>query len=242
MTITVASALLETTWLEFGLISTPASTLVDVSTLIDAVAVKLNRDATLTATTTPSDQNVADWIGRGAQELCQVMQFDWRRRYMTTTLTANQFRYSLPNDYAGGKVTIRDMTDDGRRINTVNNDKFDSYFPDLASVSSGNILLATIKNREVWFYPPPGGAYEVEIEYQRSGEGGVTVGIETWMPEPELWKIVDFATSEAFEALHDFEKAMYYKSKWASNVRNARKSEGKRRWSKTNHRARGLWG
>ena len=236
MTITAASAALDTTWVEFGLISTPASTLVSVSTLIDAVAVKLNRYATLTATTTPTDQNVADWIDRGAEELAQAMQFDFRRRFMTATLTAGTYRYALPNDYSGGKVTLRDLTNDGRRIPLVENDVFDTYFPDLAAATSGGTLVTTVRGRELWFGPPPGGAYVVELEYQRSGEGS-TAGY-AWLPEVELWKVVDFACAEAYEALHEYEQSSYYRTKWEMGVHKARKAEGKRRWSKTNYRAR----
>ena len=240
MVITAASAALTTTWVEFGLISTPASTLVSLSTMIDAVAVKLNRDATLTATTTPSDQNVADWIDRGAEEICEEMQFDFRRRYMTMTLTAGTFRYSLPNDYAGGKLTIRNLNGDGRFVNTVDDDVFDKFYPDLAAVTNGDLMIATVKNKELWFAPPPGGAYVIEIEYQRSGEG--SAGTYTWVPEPILWKIVDFAVGEAFESLHEYEQAIYYQGKWAKHLRKARKAEGKRRWSKANHKARSMWG
>ena len=240
MVITAASAALTTTWLEFGLVSTPASTLVSLSTMIDAVAVKLNRDATLTATTTPSDQNVVDWIDRGAEEICEEMQFDFRRRYMTTTLTAGTFRYSLPNDYAGGKLTVRDLTNDGKFISVVDNKPFDTYFPDLAAVANGSLLVAAVKNREIWFAPPPGGAYVIEIEYQRSGEA--SAGTYTWIPEVILWKIVDFAVGESYEALHEYEEAVYYQVKWTKALGKARKAEGKRRWSKANYRARNVWG
>jgi hypothetical protein len=44
---------------------------------------------------------------------------------MTATLTAGTFRYALPNDYAGGKATLRDLTNDGRVSPLVDNEIFD---------------------------------------------------------------------------------------------------------------------
>jgi hypothetical protein len=63
----------------------------------------------------------------------------------------------------------------------------------------------------------------------------------SWIPEQERWNIVDFAVSEAFEFLHDFEKAGWHRQKYGGGVMNSRRADSKRKWSSSEKRARNIF-
>lgn len=238
MSLTVASAALDTAWTEFGAVGFTCSTLATVSVCITEVEGKLKR-GTLSTTTTPSTNQVLTWLVRAKEELAEVRQFTWRRRYATATLTAGTFRYSLPPDYGGGYIGLRDMTND-RSINVTSPHQFNVLYPDVSEVSNGQILIATIKNLELWVSPPPDGADVLEIEYERTGDD-VTATDFSWLPEIERFRCCDFATGEAFSSLHDYDKAQFFYARWEKGLGKAVRADGKRRWSQTGYRARSVF-
>lgn len=238
MTLVAASTLLDTTWTEFSTVEYGASTLGTLSTMIDEVGLKLNR-GTISASSYPSDTQIAQWLVRGKQEFAKTKMFTWRRRFVTTTTAASVYRYSMPPDYDGGVVTLKDITND-QEVKIISNSRFDSIYPDLSEVSNSEPSLATVKNMELWLGPPPGGAYELQMEYIRSGDDATPTDF-SWIPEPDRWAIIDFAVAEAFENLHDFEKAGWHRQKYMGNLQLARRADSKRRWSSTEKRARNIF-
>lgn len=238
MSLTVASTALSTTWLEFGVVAYTAGTLADEDACVAEVESKLRR-GTISSTSTPTETEVKRWLQRAKQEMAEVRQFTWRRRYVTTTLTAGTYRYSLPPDYAGGRINIRDKTND-RKIKTVDEHVYDTLFPDPAEATSGTILVACIKNLELWFAPAPNGTDVIELEYERSGDD-ITNTDFSWLPEIERFRCCDFALAESFASLHLWEKANYYYQLWERGVGKAVRSDGKRRWSTSGFRVRSVF-
>jgi len=238
MTLTVASTSLSTDFAEFSVVAYTAGTLADQDACVTEVESKLNR-GTLSATSKPSTTEVKRWLQRAKQELAEVRQFTWRRRYVTGTLTAGTYRYSLPPDFAGGPVNIRDKTDD-IKIHILDPHAFDTINPDPEEPASGTILVATIKNNELWFYPPPGANNVIEIEYSRSGDD-ITATDFSWLPEIERFRCCDFATAESYASLHQFDRANYYYGLWERGLGKAVRSDGKKRWSTSGFRVRSIF-
>ena len=158
---------------------------------------------------------------------------------MTLTCTSGTYRYALPNDYAGGYISLRDQTND-RRIPFVSRHTFDTLYPDVSyyETTTKGPLMACVKNRELWLGPAP-GADVIELEYMRSGDDPADDIV--YIPEIERWRCVDFAIAEAYEMLHMADQAMYYRAKWEGGLRKARKADGKRRWSASGHRSRSVF-
>ena len=238
MSLTVASAALDTAWLEFGAVELTAGTLNTISACIDHVGVKLNRGA-ITATTTPSDAQINEWLIRAKQELVETKNFTFKRRYVTTTLTAGSYRYALPPDYAGGEISLRDMTND-RKIGVTSNHQFDVIYPDPSAIAiSGGSTIATIKNNELWLMPPP-GAEVVELSYLRSGDD-ITAQDISWLPELQRFQCCDFAIGESFMALEQFDKAQFYISRWEVGLKKLTKGDGRKKWATSGYRARSVF-
>ena len=227
MAITVASASLDTTWVEFGTVSFTTGTLDTMSACIDEVASKLKRGTTLTSTTTPTAQAVKNWIIRGKEELVEIKNFTFAKRYVTTNTVSGQYRYSLPNDYNGGSVRIRDVTNN-RFLVEWPSGHYDLKYPDPSEEDNDEPNVFCIKNRELWLMPPAGGVYALELDYGRSGDDA---GIDIlWLPEIERFRCCDFATAEAFYSLHDFQKGDAYYARWAQGLGKAVRADGKRKW------------
>jgi len=168
MTFTVASTSLTTpTWAEFSRPLYSVGSLSNMAACLKEVESKLNR-GTIGSTSKPTDSEVYRWLQRAKMELAETRNYSWKRRYVTTTLTANTYRYSLPADFAGGHINVRDKTNDNK-ISITSPHQFDILYPDPAEeTSGGDILLACIKGHEIWFMPMP-GADEIELEYERTG-------------------------------------------------------------------------
>jgi hypothetical protein len=158
---------------------------------------------------------------------------------MTTTTVTGQYRYALPEDFDGGPCSLRDLTNDAS-ISIVSNSRFNDVVPDPSEETGDSPLVATIKNLELWI-APCGGSIQLELEYLRSGDDSNTPTDFSWIPEQERWNIIDFAASEAFEHLHDFEKATWYKQKYGSGVGLARRADSKRKWSTSEKRGRNIF-
>jgi hypothetical protein len=168
MSLTVASANLDTTHIELGVVSYSAVTLGDEDACVAEVQSKLKR-GTLSTSSKPTLQEVKDWLARAKQELSETRSFTWRRRYVTLTLTSGEYRYSLPPDFGGGRMNIRDKTNDNK-IKVVKSNVFDTVYPDPSEVDSGEILVACVKGMELWVIPAPDGNDVLELEYKRTGD------------------------------------------------------------------------
>lgn len=237
MSLVVASAALDFTWSEFGAVEYSGGSLSTQASCVIEVESKLRR-GTLGASTTPSDAEVKQWLQRAKQELAEVRQFTWRRRYVTGTLTAGTHRYALPPDYSGGPISLRDTTND-HLITITSNHQFDVLYPDPGSLTAGDILLATIKNNELWVAPPP-GADVIELEYTRSGDDQDPTDF-SWLPEIERFRCCDFATAEAFDSIQDYPRAGHFRKKWNEGIYKAVRSDGKKRWAAIGFRARSIF-
>ena len=233
MSIVVASGTLDTVWNEFDLVPYSTSTLADLSACIDEVADKLGRGA-IGSTSKPTEVAVARWLDRAKQELVETKNYTFRKRYVTTSTVADQFRYALPTDYGGGSLSIRDTTNN-REIVIWPEGIFNTKFPDPSEESSGEPKVGCIKNTELWLVPPPAGVYELEATYDRMGEA--TAADFTWLPIIERFRICDFAIAEAFASLHDYDKAKFYYDRWDRGIGKAIRADGKRKWRGMSYQA-----
>jgi hypothetical protein len=234
MSLTVAATTLDTAWTELSTIEFTASTLGTMSDMIEEVEDKLKR-GTLGASTTPSDADVNKWLIRAKEELAEVKNFTWRRRYVTAPTVADQYRYSLPPDYGGGRLRIRDVTND-RAIQVWNAAIFDTKYPDPSEESSSEPRIGCVKGRELWLVPPPGGVYTLELAYDRTGDD-ITAADISWLPEIERFRCCDFATAEAFYSLHDYDKGDRYYNRWREGLGKAIRADGKRKWARMGFQA-----
>lgn len=237
MSLIVASTSLSTSFAEFGVVAYTAGTLADQDACVTEVESKLNR-GTIGASSKPTETEVKRWLQRAKQELAEVRQFTWRRRFVTATLTGGTYRYSLPPDFAGGHMNIRDKTS-GRKIKLVDEHVFDTLNPDPEEATAGKAMIACVKNLELWFWPTP-GADVIEIEYSRSGDD-ITATDFSWLPEIERFRCCDFAIAESFASLHQFDKANYYYGLWERGLGKAVRSDGKKRWSTSGFRVRSVF-
>lgn len=234
MSITDWTTSLDTAWTEQDGVAFTAGTLADSDAMITEVESKLKR-GTLTSTSTPSTVDVTRWLIRAKEELVEIKKFSFRRRYAYCSTVADQYRYSLPPDYNGGNVTIRDVTNN-RNIRIWSEAWFDRKYPDPSEETSGEIMIACIKDRELWIIPPAGGVYQLELEYGRSGDDNTTTDF-SWLPEIERFRCCDFAVGESFESLHMHDMAAIFKNKWAAGLMKAIKADGKRKWKSMNYSA-----
>jgi hypothetical protein len=230
MSITDASTNLSTTWAEQTTVAYTAGTLGTMTDCITEVEGHIQR-GTLSATTTPTIAQVQNWLIRGKQQIAKRFGFTWKRRYAYATFTSAGWRFSLPPDYAGGEVRLRDITNEGwmKYIDTL---LFDSKFPAPSSESSRNPDDAyfTIKGNEIWMSHPVGGDATIEIEYERSGDDNTATDL-AWIPEPLRWEVVDYATKRAFMMLQQWTAAQAYGGEFEAENRWSRKADGRKRWA-----------
>jgi hypothetical protein len=234
MSLSIATGALDTVWSESTVVSITAGSLADLSACIGEVESKLKR-GTLGASTTPSDADVARWLARGKQELAETKNYTFKKRYVSASTVAAQYRYALPNDYGGGNLSIRDTTND-RQLIVWDEAIFDAKFPDPSEESSDEPVIGCIKNLELWLMPPPGGIDVIELCYDRTGDD---VGTDdfSWLPQIERFRVCDFATAEAFASLHDFDKAQFYYTRWEKGIGKAIRADGKRKWARMRYQA-----
>ncbi len=226
MSITDSSTALDTVYTEQSLVAFTAGTLATIAECVTEVETKIKR-GTLSASTTPTDTQVQNWLIRAKQELAEVHNFTFKRRYATVSTVAGQTRYSLPPDYAGGHTVLRD-TDNDRMLRIWDVHWFNSKYPDPSAEARNTPKIACIKGMELILLPPD-SAYSLELEYERSGDDN-TASDFSWLPELERWRCVDFAVSEAFESLHMWGQGDRARRKWEAGVGKAIRADGKRRW------------
>lgn len=239
MALTVAGTTVDTAWTEQSTVDFTAGTLATASECLDAVEGKLSR-GTLSDSSQPTQTQVYNWLIRAKAELASVKDFTFRRRYASMSTVADQYRYSLPPDYNGGNVTLRNTTADYEAfIRFIDNSHYDKLYPRPADEESDEPVIATIKNRELWINPPS-GVFTLELEYGRSGDD-ITPTDFSWLPQIERWRCVDFACAESFECLHQFDLADRYMRKWAEGLGRSFKADSRRRWASRHYQALGWW-
>ena len=232
MPITDATGSIATSWTEQSTVTLNAGTLATISSCVAEVESKLQR-GTLSTTTAPTLAQVQTWLIRAKEELAEVKNFTFRRRFAYCALTAGTYIYSMPPDYAGGEIRIKDISND-RDIEVWPRHVYDMKFPDPSAESNNEPRACTIKNMELWFIPPPNAAITIQVEYLRSGADNTTTDF-SWLPEIERFRCCDYAIAEGFESLQLYDRAQLYHAKWQQGLMKARRSDGKKVWNKHNY-------
>lgn len=227
MTITDSTTTLDTAWTEQSFVQFTTGVLSTLATCVSEVEAKLQR-GTLSATTAPTDTQVEGWLKRAKLELVEIFDFTFARKYATCSMTAGTYRYGLPEDFNGGEIKLKDTTND-RFIAVWPEGKFDKKYPDPSEESNNEVIVACIKNMELWVVPPPNGSDTLELEYSRSG-AETTADDFSWLPELERWRCCDFALGQAFESLHMWAEADRYKAYWKDSIQKAKVADGRKKW------------
>jgi len=225
MSITSGVATLDTSWQEQNTVAFTPGVLTSVSDMVTEVGKRLKR-GTLSASTTPTSTDVTNWCHRGKEELAEIKNFTFARRYAYVTLSAGDYRISLPPDFNGGKIRLKDTTND-RYLTYFDPDTFDMKYPDPSAETQRVVLIYTIKNLEMFLTPPPDSADVLELEYERSGSEATTMD---WLPEMERWRVTDFATAMSFYSLHMWEEGDRYFGMWTNGLGKAVRADAKRKW------------
>jgi hypothetical protein len=234
MSITDATTSLDTAWTEASTVTFASGVLDTMAACVTEVESKIKR-GTLSASTDPTLTQVQNWLKRAKMELAEAKGFTFNRKYAAVSLTADTYRYSMPPDYNGGAIALRDMTND-RHITIWPENWYNKKFPDPSEETSGEVMVACVKNMELWVVPPPDGADSLELEYDRSG-AETTSDDFTWLPEIERFRCCDYAISEAFLSIHMWEQAQLYTQRWISALGKAIRADGKRKWQGKRYQA-----
>ena len=227
MSITVATTTVELAWQEVDIVSFTAGTMTDMDNLKTEVEAKLQR-GTLSGTSVPTTAEVQVWLVRSKEEFMETNGYSFARRYAYAEPTAGTWRLGCPPDFGGGACKIRD-TANNRTVRPMDRARFDALYPDLTEFGNADLKAFTIKDREIWIYPPADGS-RLEIEYTRTGDDNTATDI-SYIPEQYRFKLVDLALIEAFEFLQEFDKATYYQRKGSGRLKLAKKSDGRQRLS-----------
>lgn len=226
MSITDSTTTLDTAWTEQSIAQFTAGVLSTIATCVSEVEAKLKR-GTLSATTAPTLTQVQNWLKRGKLELMEFKDYSFSRKYAYADATAGTYRYSLPGDFGGGAVRLRDMTND-RAIPIVVPERYDAMFPDPSEETSNEIIVACIKNLELWVAPAPDSSDRLELEYSRSG-AETTADDFSFLPELERFRCCDFAISHAFESLHMFDVSDRFRQYFELGLQKSRKADNRRK-------------
>ena len=232
--ITDSSTTIGTSWTENTIPAFTAGTLTTLATCVSEVESKLQR-GTLSTSTAPTLAQVQNWLERKKMEIAESFGFSYARKYAYVTLVADQYRYSLPPDYAGGYVSLVDTTHN-RSIVIIGKAQYDQILPDPSDETSGEVTTACIKNMELWLAPPPSGTDTLQLEYQRSG-AETTADDYAWLPELMRYRCCDGAVFESFEALHMWAEADRYDAKYEKGLAKARRADNRKRWQGKRHTA-----
>ncbi len=229
MSITDSSTTLDTDWSEQSIVQFTSGVLTNEAACVTEVESKLKR-GTLGASTTPTDAQVKNWLVRAKEELAEVKDYSFNRKFAQASLSAGDYRVSLPPDYNGKLYLIRDTTND-RPISVFAEAYFDKKYPDPSAESQGEPYEATIKNMELWLAPPANGTTVIEIEYDRSGAPTTATSFD-WLPELERFRGCDFAVGMSFESLHSYAEADRYLKRFYDGLRKSIRADGRRKWSR----------
>jgi hypothetical protein len=228
MSITDSTTTLDTAWTEQSLAQFSAGVLSTIATCVSEVESKMKR-GTLSTTSAPTLAQVHNWLKRAKLELMEFKDYSFARKYAYADATAGTYRYSLPGDYGGGTIRLRDMTND-RPIPIVPPDRFDLKYPDPSYETSNEILIACVKNNELWVAPSPDSSDRMELEYSRSG-AETTADDFSFLPELARFRCCDFAVAHAFESLHMFDVADRYRQYFDMGLVKSQKSDNRRKRS-----------
>ena len=223
-----------TEWTAQSAVSFNAGSIADTTEIATKVGNNLSR--TISATSTPTSTEVADWVVQGKQALCEEYGFTWKRKYVYADTVANYARYSLPADYSGGASILRDLTQDKRLI-LVDLVSFNTMYPDPEGQSNAAPSEYCIRDRELWLKAPADGVYRLELEYERSGDDSTSTDI-TYIPDIFRAKIVEYCTYKAFLRIQNFQAASMYKAEWEAAVQKSKKSDKKRVYEGMNYMAK----
>lgn len=227
MSITDSTTTLDTAWTEQSIPVFTSGVLSTMATCISEVEAKLKR-GTLSATTSPTLAQAQNWLRRAKLEIAEEKGYTFVRKYAYCDLTADTYRYSLPPDYNGGRISLHDITNN-RDVTVWQEAWFDKMFPDPSEETSDEVMVACIKNMELWVSPPPNGSDRLELEYSRSG-AETTADDFSWLPELERFLCCDRAVSEAFESLHQWDVSDRFRNKWELGLKKSRRADGRRKW------------
>lgn len=234
MTIASATTTIDLAWQEVDIVDFTAGTLADMDALKSEVERKLQR-GTLSNTTTPTTSEVQNWLIRSIEETMEAHDFNFTRRYAYAACVAGTYRYALPPDFGGGTTIVRDVTNNVT-LTYADNRTFDGSYPDVSNYGNANPSVFTIKDRELWICPPASNTNRLELEYRSTGEARTTSIVH--IPEPFRFKIVDMAMIEAWEFLHEWEKAAFYQQKVMGKLQQAKRADGKQKWAAAGYQAR----
>ena len=232
MSITDSTTSVDTTWAEHTIVAFAAGTLDTSTAMVTEVERKLKR-GTLSATTSPTLSAVTDWLVRGKEELMQTKSYSFSRRYAYASLTAGDYRISLPPDYNGGRISVRDQTNNFS-LRVLPAHLYDLKYPDPDEEATNEATYCCVKNRELWI-APPASACTIELEYDRSGDDTTPTDF-SFIPEIERWRCCDYAVYEACESLEDWDKAKWYRAKWEAGLTSSRKADARRKWKNMGYR------
>ena len=102
---------LSTTWTQRDVTAFTAGTLATMTSCVTYVENKLKR-GTISATSDPTTTEVQNELIRAKEHLMERFGFTWQRKYVYASTAANTHVYAMPADYTGGRVTLRDITND----------------------------------------------------------------------------------------------------------------------------------
>lgn len=227
MSITDNTTTIDTAWTEQSIAVFTSGVLSDMDACVTEVESKLKR-GTLSASSTPTLTQVQNWLKRAKLEIAEDFGYEFRRKYAYCDLSAGTYIYSMPPDYDGGKIAIKDVTNN-RIVPIWSQAWYDTKFPDPSEEQNYQVLVACIKNMELWVAPPPNGSDRLEMEYPRSG-AETTADDFSWLPELMRYRCCDFAESESFESLHMFEHADRYRMKFEVGLKKAKRADGRKKW------------
>ena len=228
---------LSTTWTEKDVVEFTAGTLNTITDCTTEVESKLKR-GTLSGTTTPTTTQVQNWLIRGKEELAEIKNFTWTRKFAYADTASGTAIYALPADYHGGEVFLRDVTSD-KTIPIWPEIGFNAEYPDPVGNTNDEPDVACIRGRELWLNCPANGVYRYELEYNRTGDDSTATDF-SYIPEIDRFRICDFAVMEAFLSLHQWDAAKIYADKWGFNMQKAKAADGKQKWKGMDYHAP-LW-
>ena len=225
--ITDSTTTIGTSWTEQTLGFFTTGDLSSLATCVTEVESKLKRGS-LGSASTPTTTQIEYWLKRKKLEVAEAFGFTFKRKYATCTLTADTYRYSLPPDFDGGQVSLRD-TSNNREIPVWDIGLFNRTFADPSEESSNDVKVACVKNMELWLAPPPAATDTLEIEYPRSG-AETTADDFSWLPAIMRYRCCDGAVAEAFESLHMWEEANLFHQKFEMGMMKAKRADNRKRW------------
>jgi len=226
---------LATTWTAQTNVYFNQGTLANIAACVTQVENNLGR-GTLSASTTPTDTEVENWLQRGREEASESFGFTWRRHYAYADTAAGTYRYAMPKDYAGGDTVIRDLTQN-KVLSQANPIAMSGNYPDPAGADNSVPTYYAIKDRELWLQAPADGTYRLEIEYTASGDEA-TADDFTYIPQLIRFRICDFATYRAFMRLQQWNAAQMYKGEWVGGIQQSKGDDSRQKWAAWGFRAR----